>query len=81
MDDHELLAEIRRMTDEEHRIERSHIGEGPLPEEELERLRGIEVTLDRCWDLLNQRRARRTAGQDPDAAEMRPASIVEHYQQ
>jgi hypothetical protein len=80
MDDHELLAEIHRLSEEEHRIERAHVGEG-LSDEELERLRGLEVTLDQCWDLLNQRRARRSAGQDPNLAKVRPESVVEHYRQ
>ncbi len=80
MDDHEVLAEIRRLTDEEHHIERSHPGEGLSPDE-LEHVRAIEVTLDQCWDLLNQRRARRSAGLDPDAAGVRPASVVENYRQ
>jgi hypothetical protein len=44
-------------------------------------MREIEVQLDQCWDLLRQRRARRDAGQDPDAAEVRPEGVVEHYQQ
>lgn len=81
MDDHELLAEIHRITDEEHRIERSHVGQGPLPEDEVERLRSLEVTLDQIWDLLNQRRARRSAGLDPEGAHTRPPSVVEHYRQ
>jgi hypothetical protein len=80
MDDHELLAEIHRLTDEEHRIERAHVGEG-LSAEELARMHALEVTLDQCWDLLNQRRARRSAGQDPEMAHVRPESVVEHYRQ
>lgn len=39
----------------------------------------IEVALDRCWDLLRQRRARRAAGEDPSAAEARDAGTVESY--
>jgi Protein of unknown function (DUF2630) len=39
------------------------------------------VTLDQCWDLLRQRRARREAGQDPDAVAVRPEAVVEGYQQ
>jgi hypothetical protein len=39
----------------------------------------VEVELDRCWDLLRQRRARRSAGQDPDAARARDAATVEGY--
>ena len=45
------------------------------------RLRQIKVDLDRMYDLLHQREARRAAGQDPAAAELRPADIVEHYDQ
>jgi hypothetical protein len=39
------------------------------------------VALDQCWDLLRQRRARRDAGQDPDAATVRSERVVEGYQQ
>ncbi len=81
MEDEELIAEIHRLTEEEHGIERSHVGKGPLSPEELERLRALEVTLDQIWDLLNQRRARRSAGLDPDQAHVRPPSVVEHYRQ
>jgi hypothetical protein len=44
-------------------------------------LREIEITLDQCWDLLRQRRARRAAGQDPDDVAVRPEEVVEHYRQ
>jgi hypothetical protein len=80
MDDAEIVAEIGRLADEEHRLEEAHVGDG-LTAGESEKLRGIEVALDRCWDLLRQRRARRSAGQDPDQAEARPAPVVENYQQ
>jgi hypothetical protein len=33
------------------------------------------------WDLLRQRRARREFGQDPNEAKVRPASVVERYEQ
>ncbi|AEY85980.1 MULTISPECIES: DUF2630 family protein [Streptomyces] len=46
---------------------------------EQERLARLETELDQCWDLLRQRRARAAAGQDPDGAEVRPASQVERY--
>jgi hypothetical protein len=46
-----------------------------------ERLSAVEVELDRCWDLLRQRRALRDAGSDPDAAEVRDAETVERYRQ
>lgn len=44
-----------------------------------EQLRGIEATLDQCWDLLRQRDARREFGQDPSEAHVRPQSEVEGY--
>jgi hypothetical protein len=44
-------------------------------------LREVEVELDRCWDLLRQRRAQEEFGRDPNDAEVRSAETVEHYQQ
>jgi len=80
MDDTEIVKRIGELTDEEQRLERSHAGD-PLGAGELERLQSLEVALDQCWDLLRQRRARRNAGQDPDDAAVRPATVVEGYQQ
>jgi Protein of unknown function (DUF2630) len=80
MDDAEIVQRISALAEEEHRLERSHAGDG-LSESEQERLRSVEVALDQCWDLLRQRRARRAAGQDPDEAEVRSKSTVEGYQQ
>jgi hypothetical protein len=80
MDDQEILGHINELIDEEHQLERSHVGRPPTAEE-LERLDGLERTLDRLWDLLRQRRARRDANRDPDTAVERPESVVEGYQQ
>jgi hypothetical protein len=80
MDDHELVRRIGALADEEHRLEDSHRGKRPT-EDDVERLRQIEVALDQCWDLLRQRRARREHGQDPNAAEARPEETVEGYEQ
>jgi formamidopyrimidine-DNA glycosylase len=80
VNDREIVEEISRLSDEEHRLEETHVGEG-LSSEETEQLRTIEVALDQCWDLLRQRRARRSAGQDPDDAAVRPESVVERYWQ
>jgi Protein of unknown function (DUF2630) len=80
MNDQEIVAEINRLSEEEHLLEETHVGEG-LSSDETERLRAIEVALDRCWDLLRQRRARRNAGQDPDDAAPRSESVVERYWQ
>lgn len=80
MDDAEIVHRISALADEEHRLERSHTGDG-LSDEQLERMKAVEVALDQCWDLLRQRRARRDAGQDPDDAAVRPESTVEGYRQ
>jgi hypothetical protein len=80
MDDSKVLRHISELTEEERQLEEGQVGEA-LAAHQLERLRAIEVELDRCWDLLRQRRARRSAGQDPDQATERPASVVERYQQ
>jgi hypothetical protein len=80
MDDAEVIRRIGALVDEEHELERSQAASGP--DEEAEgRLREIEVALDQCWDLLRQRRARRESGEDPDDAVVRPADVVERYQQ
>ena len=63
---------ISELAAEEQRLEEAHVGEG-LSDEELARKRELEVTLDQLWDVLRQRRAKRNAGQDPDAASARPA--------
>ena len=80
MDDDNIAARISQLSEEEHHLELSHQGQ-PLSDSELARLRAIEVSLDQCWDLLRQRRARRAAGQDPDQASVRPESVVEGYRQ
>jgi hypothetical protein len=80
MNDNEIVQQIDQLVDQEHDLERRHAAEG-LPEAEREKLQEIEVRLDQCWDLLRQRRARRNAGQDPAEAHVRPAEVVERYQQ
>jgi hypothetical protein len=78
VDDAQIEAMISELVAEEHQLERQS---GPHDEAQVERLRTVEVTLDRCWDLLRQRRARRAAGLDPEAARERTADTVEGYQQ
>jgi hypothetical protein len=80
MDDKEIVHRISELAAEEQRLEEAHVGEG-LDDSELARKRDLEVTLDELWDLLRQRRAKRSAGQDPDSAEVRPAETVEKYLQ
>jgi hypothetical protein len=80
MDDHQIIEEIGALADEERRLEETHTGAG-LSADEQERLRQVEVTLDRLWDLLRQRRALRDAGRSPDEAVERPTGTVEGYLQ
>jgi hypothetical protein len=78
--DAELHHRINDLVEEEHRLERSHVGR-PLSAEERGRLDAIGVELDRLWDLLRQRDARRRAGLDPAEVQERSAEVVERYQQ
>jgi hypothetical protein len=79
MDDSEIVRHIGELTDEEHRLEAgAHEG---LSDDDRSRLQTIERSLDQCWDLLRQRRARRAAHLDPDDVTLRSESVVEGYQQ
>jgi hypothetical protein len=78
MEDQKVIEQINEIAHEEHQLwERE--GRGELTEAERERLRKLGVTLDQCWDLLHQRRARRAAGMDPDEASVRDPGTVEGY--
>jgi hypothetical protein len=79
--DADLIRRIGELISEEHVLhEQHHDGESLSPEEH-QRLTDLEVALDQCWDLLRQRRARRAAGLEEEDAHVRPADIVERYQQ
>ena len=80
MDDAQLRHHINELVEEEHRLERAHVGRA-LSDDEHARLGTLGVELDRTWDLLRRREARRRAGQDPDAEQERSTSVVEGYQQ
>jgi len=80
MNDDELHHRIDELVAEEHKLERSHVGH-PLSDSEKERMEQLGVQLDRYWDLLRQRDARRRAGLDPDTAQERSADVVEGYRQ
>ncbi len=81
MDDTEIMHRIQSLVDEEHHLTQRGEEDGGLSSDEQERIKTLEVSLDQCWDLLRQRRARRSAGLDPDEAKARSESIVEHFQQ
>jgi hypothetical protein len=80
MDDREIIETIDRLVAEEHALRENPPGE-VRTEDEAARLQALEVSLDQCWDLLRQRRARRQYGNDSDEATVRDPSVVEHYRQ
>ena len=81
MDEKQLMGRIQELVDEEHRL-RQQLQDGQIDaSEEHDRLRQAEEQLDRMWDLLRQRRARRDAGLNPDDAGPRPVPEVEDYEQ
>jgi Protein of unknown function (DUF2630) len=84
MSDESIAARIERLVGEEHELrnrEQADAADEEALEGDRERLRSVEVELDRCWDLLRQRRALRDAGADPEGAHVRDAGTVEGYQQ
>jgi hypothetical protein len=84
MSDESITTKIERLVSEEKELrgreQQDREDEGSL-EADRERLRAVEVELDRCWDLLRQRRAKEEFGQDPDDAEARSEGTVENYRQ
>jgi len=78
VEDQEIIDSINALAQEEHELFYREAQSGATPEERA-RLKLIEVTLDQCWDLLHQRRARRSAGMNPDEASVRDPATVEGY--
>ena len=76
-DDKSVLGHIDELVREEERL----FGQGELADNDRVRLAELKIELDQCWDLLRQRRALREFGADPDKAKVRPAKIVESYEQ
>ena len=84
MSDESIAARIERLVTEEHELRTSEERDRRDPDAldaDEERLRSLEVELDRCWDLLRRRRALRAAGGDPEQAEARAGETVERYLQ
>ena len=81
MEDKTILAQIGELVDEEHALRRQVQGGQISSDEERTRLRQLEESLDRCWDLLRQRRAARESGSDPESAHVRSTDEVESYLQ
>ncbi len=80
MNDDEIRSTIDELVNEERGLRAQHQLE-PLDEAGAARLRQLEDSLDQCWDLLRQRRAKREFGLDPDDVTVRDSSVVEHYRQ
>lgn len=75
--DRSVLNHINRLVQEEEHL----YGQSELTSDDRDRLEQLKVELDQCWDLLRQRRALREFGEDPNKAKVRPAKIVENYEQ
>ena len=75
--DQSILKKIEGLVHEEQHL----YGKGNLADHDQVRLEAIKIELDQAWDLLRQRDAKREFGQDPNKAKVRPASVVERYEQ
>jgi hypothetical protein len=75
--DQSVLNRIEELVAQEHEM----LVREAMSEEDRGRMRALQGELDQCWDLLRQRRALRTVGQDADMAQVRSPEIVEKYEQ
>ena len=80
MTDRSVQDQIEVLVEEEHALLNAASEAGDDPDRHR-RLEEVQVELDRCWDLLRQRRARSEFGLDPDNASPRDAGTVENYEQ
>jgi hypothetical protein len=84
MSDQSITNRIEKLVAEEHELRHREESDSPDAdrlEADQDRLQAVEVELDRCWDLLRQRRALRDAGANPEDAHVRDAGTVERYLQ
>jgi hypothetical protein len=82
--DQNIANRIEKLVAEEHELrhrEESDSHDADRLEADQDRLQAVELELDRCWDLLRQRRALRDAGANPEDAHVRDAGTVERYLQ
>jgi uncharacterized protein DUF2630 len=80
MDDSAIHASIEQLVAEEHELWDREAA-GRATDDDRRRLGDVKVSLDRCWDLLRQRRALEEFGLDPDVATERSEQTVENYRQ
>ena len=78
MEDQNVIDRINQLARDEHKLW-GREARGEASAADRQRLNDLAVTLDQCWDLLHQRRARRAAGGDPDEARVRDRAEVEGY--
>jgi hypothetical protein len=79
--DEEIETQIEALESEREKLRRREGSMDPTLDEDAARLEEIRIDLDRLWDLLRQRRALRSAGENPDLASERSAETVEKYWQ
>jgi hypothetical protein len=80
MDDAQIHSRIEELVAEEHELWDAQSA-GDASEDDRRRLADVKVSLDRCWDLLRQRRALEEFAMDPDVARARSEETVEGYEQ
>ena len=80
MDDAQIHSRIEELVAEEHGLWDAQAA-GSATEADRRRLADVKVSLDRCWDLLRQRRARREFGQSTEDVEVRSVEQIENYRQ
>jgi hypothetical protein len=73
-----VFERINDLAREEHELWQKE-SQKKATDADRERLAELNVLLDQCWDLLHQRRGLRDAGRNPDDAQVRPAGVVENY--
>jgi hypothetical protein len=78
-EDGSIFERIDGLVEEERTLRAKLAAREVTAEDEHARLGQVEAELDRCWDLLRQRRAKREFGEDPESAEVRSADVVENY--
>jgi predicted dithiol-disulfide oxidoreductase (DUF899 family) len=84
MEDTSIINHIESLVEQEQRLlarEQNDARDSDVLADDRRQLERISVELDRCWDLLRQRRALRDAGQEPAFARLRDANTVERYWQ
>lgn len=80
MDDSDVLPHIEKLINEEQKLVQIK-EQGGLAKEQRASMRQLEIYLNQCWDLLRQRRARRSAGLDPADARLHDEESTELFPQ